>query len=134
MPDDVGAVFAAMPDAVGACLRNVRAAIFAVAARDADIGALTETLKWGEPAYLTQATRSGSTIRLGQSRKTAGRCAIFVNCNTTLADTVRTRFPELEVEGDRAVLIDPDRPLPEAVAPVLSLALRYHLDKRVGAA
>ena len=34
-----------------------RAAIFAAAAGDGRIGAPTETLRWGEPAYLTQATR-----------------------------------------------------------------------------
>jgi hypothetical protein len=29
------------------------------------VGALHETLKWGQPAYLTPETRSGTTLRLG---------------------------------------------------------------------
>ena len=65
--------------------------IFA-AAQDAGAGPLTETLKWGEPAYLTEASGSGSTIRLGQVRDDPGHAAVFVNCRTALADTFRARL------------------------------------------
>ena len=45
-------------------LMTLRALIFDVAAKTDGVGALDETLKWGEPAYLTRS-KSGSTIRLG---------------------------------------------------------------------
>ena len=57
------------------------------------VGPLTETLKWGEPAYLTEATRSGSTVRLGWFRSSERECAVLFNCRTTLVDDFRERFP-----------------------------------------
>jgi hypothetical protein len=47
----------------------LRELVFAVAAQTPAIGALQETLKWGEPAYLTPQTHSGSTVRMDGSRK-----------------------------------------------------------------
>ena len=54
---------------------------------------MAETLKWGEPAYLTEVTRSGSTIRLGWNRDATDDCAVLFNCRTTLVETFRERFP-----------------------------------------
>lgn len=65
IPADVAVAFAAFPDPVRVQLLEVRRLIFATAAETSGVGPLTETLKWGEPAYLTEATVSGSTIRLG---------------------------------------------------------------------
>src|SRR5688572_2535928 len=65
MPPDVQTAFQAFPPEVRHRLAEVRAMILDVAVDDPRIGTVTETLKWGEPAYLTKATGSGSTIRLG---------------------------------------------------------------------
>ena len=71
----------------------LRELIFATAAATPGVGALEETLKWGEPAYLTSATRSGSTIRLAWKPARPEQYAMFFNCQTTLVDTFRTLFP-----------------------------------------
>ncbi len=63
MPAGVAAAFSVFPDRVRARLLEVRDLIFETAASAGGVGPLTETLKWGEPAYLTEATGSGSTIR-----------------------------------------------------------------------
>jgi len=129
MPPDVDAAFQAFPPEVRHRLVDIRAMISGVAAGDARIGALTETLKWGEPAYLTEATGSGSTIRLGSPRNRPDRAAIYFICRTTLVDTFRERFGSMfEYESNRAVLLpvtgDIDR-MPLEI--LLSMALTYHL-------
>ena len=85
LDEAVAAAFDAMPPAVRTQLLHVRALIYEVAAATDGVGPLTEALKWGEPAYLTEATGSGSTIRLGWPRQAPDRFAVYFNCRTTLA-------------------------------------------------
>lgn len=62
---NVERAFSAFPDEVKTGLLLLRALIFDVAARTEGVGRLEETLKWGQPAYLTPETKPGTTIRLG---------------------------------------------------------------------
>ena len=113
-------------------LEAVRALILETAAATPGVGRLTEALRWGEPAYLTKASKSGSTIRLGWSPASPGRCAVYFNCKTSLVESFRAAFPEsFGFEGDRALLLDLDTPLAEAaLAQCLAAALTYHQRKR----
>ena len=128
MPADVARAFAAFPERVRARLLEVRELIFETAAAIEGVGPLTETLKWGEPAYLTEATGSGSTIRLGWFRPSERNCAVLFNCRTTLIDTFRSRFPDVfAYEKNRAILLDAHKPLRQAaLAACLAMALTYH--------
>jgi Domain of unknown function (DU1801) len=128
MPADVTAAFSAFPAGVRARLLEVRDLIFETAAAIGSVGPLTETLKWGEPAYLTQATGSGSTIRLGWFRPSERACAVLFNCRTTLIDDFRSQFPDVfAYEKNRAILLDAGEPLPEAaLRSCLGMALTYH--------
>ncbi len=128
MPADVAAVFSVFPERVRARLLEVRELIFEAAAGLEGVGPLTETLKWGEPAYLTEATGSGSTIRLGWSRPSEHECAVLFNCRTTLADDFRSQFPGVfAYEKNRAILLDAGEPLPQApLSACLARALTYH--------
>ena len=45
-------------------LLDVRELIFKVARNDPCIGPIDETLRWGEPTYITNKNKAGSTIRL----------------------------------------------------------------------
>ncbi|GAA4114129.1 DUF1801 domain-containing protein [Aminobacter aganoensis] len=119
------------PEAVQARLLHIRGLIFEVAAETAGVGPLTETLKWGEPAYLTEASGSGSTVRLGVARSFPGKCAVFFNCNTTLLETFRSHVGgELEFEGNRAVIVPAEAAIPKAaLASCLRAALTYHQQK-----
>lgn len=132
MRPDVQSAFDAFPDDVRHRLLAIRATIFAVAKADPRIGAITETLKWGEPAYLTVETGSGSTIRLGRSGPNRSRAALFFHCRTVLVADFRERFGGLfDYEGNRCVLL-PAEPLPEdgAVEHMLGMAMTYHLRRR----
>lgn len=128
LPDDVDSALARFAPPVRARLLAIRAVIFAVAARSETIGPLTETLKWGEPAYLTEATGSGTTVRLGVSKQAPGQGAVFVNCRTSLVSEFRAQFAEeFAYEGTRALILPADGPLPEGpLAICLHAALTYH--------
>lgn len=132
MPADVAEVFAGYSDAVRAKLIELRDLIFETAAESEVVGELTETLKWGEPAYLTTETKIGSTIRLGAPRGRPECCALYFNCNTTLVESFRERFGDaLELEGNRAVLFPCDAELPVEIAGAcIEAALTYHLSRR----
>ena len=125
-PRTVAAVFAGFPEASRRVLLSVRDLVFAAAADDRRIGALTETLKWSEPAYLTEASGSGSTLRLGLTRQ-EGAPAMFVNCRTTLVGEIRDRCGDVfRYDGARAVIL-PEKVAAEAVRHAAHLALTYHL-------
>ena len=115
-----------MPSVERARLLAVRRRVFDLAER-AGVGPLTETLKWGEPAYLTEASKSGTTVRLGLS---GARAAVFFNCQTRLVGDFRSDFPEaFEYVGNRAVVLS-DAVDPAVLDLCLGRALTYHRDKR----
>ena len=79
------------------------------------VGAIEETLKWGQPSYLTTATKSGSTIRIDRIKSPANRYAVFFHCQTDLVETFRQLYPtELSYGGNRSILLDADDAVPEA--------------------
>jgi Domain of unknown function (DU1801) len=128
MPADVAAVFSVFPEQVRARLLEVRELIFEAAAGMKSVGPLRETLKWGEPAYLTEATGSGSTIRLAWFRSSERTCAVLFNCRTTLIEDFRSQFPGVfTYERNRAILLDARERLPKArLSSCLGMALTYH--------
>lgn len=130
-PSEVEEVIASYPKKAQARIRELRGLILSTAASIPEAGPITETLKWGEPAYLTEKSRSGSTIRIAWKERSPAQYAMFLNCRTTLVDTYRTLFPELTFEGNRAVLFDVNTKLPEAsVRRCIELALTYRLAKK----
>ncbi len=121
------AAFAAMPVEVKEGLLALRRLIFETAAQTPGVGALKETLKWGQPAYLTPETRSGSTIRLGVPKQ--GGFALYAHCQTTIISDFRTTFPDdFEFEGNRAVHFTPGKALPlDQLGLLVTNALTYHM-------
>lgn len=132
MPAGAAAAMRRLPARVRTQLMTVRALIFETAAATPGVGPLTETLKWREPAYLTVASGSGSTIRLARVTGADDRCAVLFNCRTTLVDRIRAQFGDaLSFAGNRAILRDCARPLPAApLAICLGMALTYHTSPR----
>lgn len=133
MSAELAATFDRFPVGTRVQLLEVRHLIFSIAEATPVVGTLTETLKWGEPAYLTDVTGSGSTVRLGGPTSSGGGAILF-NCRTTLVETFRTLFADtFAYQGNRAIHLDPDKPLPEApLAICLGMALTYH-KRRAGA-
>ena len=127
----VDAVFSAYPGPIKAKLLALRRLIFDTARTTTGVGALQETLKWGQPSYLTAETRSGSTIRIDRVKSAANQYAVYFHCQTDLVSTFRELYPELNYGGNRCILLDAADELPQAtLRHCVALALTYHLNKR----
>jgi hypothetical protein len=131
----VDAVFAAYPKPLKARLLALRRLIFDTAKTTKGVGALQETLKWGQPSYLTPETKSGSTIRIDRVKSAANQYAVYFHCQTDLVETFRELYPrELSFGGNRSILLNAQDEIPEAaLRHCVALALTYHLNKRKSA-
>ena len=109
-------------------LLEVREIIFDAAKGDPRIGAIEETLRWGEPAYIPKKRRTGSTVRLG-IEKGSDVPALFFNCNTTLVEGFRAQFGDaLTYSKNRAILIDrAGLEFKSIIKMCIAAALTYHL-------
>ena len=128
----VDAVFDAYPKPLRTRLQALRRLIFDTAQATKGVGALHETLKWGQPSYLTTETKSGSTIRIDRVKSAAHQYAIYFHCQTDLVETFRGLYPtEFCYGGNRCILFDAsDKPPDAALRHCVALALTYHLNRR----
>ena len=128
----VDAVFSAYPKPIKTKLLALRRLIFDTAEATNGVGRLEETLKWGQPSYLTPETKSGSTIRIDQVKSAANQYAVYFHCQTDLVATFRELYPtELSYGGNRSILLNAEHDIPEpALRHCVALALTYHLNKR----
>src|SRR3954463_8071580 len=85
----VDAVFDTYPTPLKSRLLALRRLIFETARTTPGVGALQETLKWGQPSYLTAETKSGSTVRIDQVKSAPDCYAIYFHCQTDLVATFR---------------------------------------------
>lgn len=127
----VAAKFESYPPPVRGKLLHLREMVFEVARDTHGVGLLEETLKWGEPAYLTTASGSGSTVRMDWKKSKPAHYALYFNCNTRLVDTFRTLFvDDFVFEGNRAIVLKQDAALPaDALRFCIAAALTYHLGR-----
>ena len=128
---EVAQVFAGYPVRIQRKLLTLRALIFATAASTEGVGELEETLKWGEPSYLTTRSKSGTAVRLGWKKDHPARYAMYFHCQTNLVETFRAWFShELEFEGNRAIVFDAGNAVPrDSLAACIAAALSYHRNK-----
>lgn len=126
----VAKAFDTYPDDIRARLMRLRGIILDTAAKIEGVGPLEETLKWGQPSYLTTKTGSGSTIRIDRE-KSDGRIAMYFHCQTDLVATFRELYPtQMRYGGNRSILFDPSSKIPEtALRHCIGLALTYHARK-----
>ena len=127
----VAHAFEAFPPALRPKLLALRALVFETAASTPGVGPLEETLKWGEPAYVTAQSKSGSTVRIGWKKAKPTQYAMYFHCQTHLVDTFRTLFPtDFSFEGNRALVFnESDRVPVDALAVCIAAALTYHRNK-----
>lgn len=124
----VAQAFEAFPPTMRRKLLRLRELIFKTAAATPGVGEIEETLKWGEPAYLTTQSKSGSTVRLGWKKAWPTQVAMYFNCQTTLVESFRTLFPnDFNFEANRALVFDETDDLPsDALGHCIAAALTYH--------
>jgi len=131
MTDAVKHKFESYPDDIRSKMIELRSLIYEVAESTDSVGTIEETLKWGEPAYLTTKPKSGTTIRIDWKTKSPEMLGFYVNCSTSLVETYRSIFSDkLYFEGNRAILIPVNESLPKKELMLcIRMALRYRLDK-----
>ena len=130
IPDNVASVFSSCEEPVQTELLALRELILATAAETECVGSITETLKWGQPAYLTEQTGSGSTIRIAPSRPGSDHdYAMFFICHTNLIERVKRLFDDaFTYDGERALLFRVGEPRPEnELRECVVMALTYHV-------
>jgi Domain of unknown function (DU1801) len=129
----VAQAFEAYPPNIRRKLLALRELILKTAASTEGVGKIEETLKWGEPAYLTSQTGSGSTVRIDWKSARPNEYAMYFNCQTTLVETFKTLFPgEFKFEGNRVIVFKESEPIPkDALAFCISAALTYHRASKV---
>lgn len=132
----VAAVFAAYPRGVRKRLLFLRQLVFSTAAATEGVGALEESLKWGQPAYLTRESRSGSTIRIDCRKADPHTYAMYFHCQTDLVHRFRTLFPRtFAFEGNRALVFHEDQEIPVRELEVcIAAALTYRRTRDIGSA
>ena len=126
---EVAEIFDTYPAPVRGRLLRLRELVFDTAATTEGVGDLDETLKWGEPAYLTVRPQSGTTIRMDS--KGLDHYALYVHCQTDLVRRVGRSRPELNCVGNREVAFRVEEAMPEdAVREFVAAALTYKLRRR----
>jgi Domain of unknown function (DU1801) len=112
-------------------LAALRRLILETAKTTEGVGAIEETLKWGQPSFATSQTRSGSPIRIDAVKSNPKRYAMYFHCQTNLVASFRQLYPkEFAYEGNRAILFDVDKSVPEKpLRHCIALALTYHARK-----
>lgn len=115
--------FSTYPENVAVLLNNLRGLILDVAKQDG-IFDITETLKWGEPSYVSKV---GSTIRIDWKAKYPEQYCIYFNCKTSLIETFKEVYGDtFTYEGNRAIVFKVNQVLPhKALAHCISMSLRY---------
>lgn len=133
IPEHTRAAWAGFPQALTEKLIQLRSLVLDVARDDPAIGPLEETLKWGQPAFLTTATGSGTTVRIHGHKRSTDTYALFVHCQTDLIDRYRHLYKDrLTFDGNRALLFDVRDALPvDVLRHCIAMALTYHSRKAV---
>lgn len=128
----VAAVFESYPSTLKRKLLFLRQLIFKVASETAGVGVLEETLKWGQPSYLTAQSKSGSLIRIDQDKTSAGQYAMYFHCQTTLVDSFKEMYRgKFEFVGNRSIVFGKDDKIPiKELSHCISMALTYYLNKK----
>jgi hypothetical protein len=125
----VAAVFRAYPAPIRGKLMELRQLIFDVASRTDGVGELLETLRWGQPSYVTAQTGSGTLIRIDQMASPPGTYAMYFHCQTTLVGTFRRIFrDDFTFLSNRGILFQMVNAVPTGkLRRCVALALTYHL-------
>lgn len=127
----VASLFKAYPPALRARLMALRELLLDTAARTAGVGRLTETLKWGQPSYLTEETGSGTTVRIDRLKAGDGY-AVYFHCQSGLIGQFRELYPDtFRFDGRRAIVFGTgDRVPARELRHCLALALTHHSRKK----
>jgi len=127
---NVAEKFDSYPDQMRSNLLFLRQLILDTAAELDAVGTVEETLKWGEPSYIT---KTGSTIRIDWKRSNPKQYAMYFHCKTKLVDTFKELYrDQFKFEGNRAIVFGESDEVPvNDLKHCISLSLTYHRIKHL---
>lgn len=127
---DVNKVFDNYPPEVKKQMCFLRKLILDVAEEIDDISHIEETLKWGEPSYIT---KHGSTLRMDWKSKFPNQYALYFQCTSRLVDTFKLVFGTTFIyEGNRAIILALDQKIPiKELRSCIKATLQYHKVKHL---
>ncbi|MCB0497606.1 MAG: DUF1801 domain-containing protein [Cyclobacteriaceae bacterium] len=127
---EVEKVFRKYPESARSKIERLRKLIVEAAEELDEITELQETLKWGEPSYITKI---GSTIRIDWKDKAPDQYAMYFQCTSSLVSTFKVVYPDrFAFEGNRALVFQMDKKLPEAeLKKCIKAGLTYHKVKKL---
>lgn len=104
-------VFTNYPSEVRDKMQMLRELVIETAEDTKGIYKLEETLKWGEPSFVT---KNGSTLRIDWKEKTPNQYAMYFQCSSRLIVTFRIVFEhQFKYEGNRAIVFQLNQKIPE---------------------
>ena len=123
-------VFANYPDQVREKMLGLRALVIEAAEELEGISSIEETLKWGEPSYLT---KHGSTLRMDWKPKAPNQFAMYFKCTSRLVETFRIVFKnKFAFEGNRAIVFKMEDQIPKhELKECIKATLTYHKVKQL---
>lgn len=123
-------VFKKYPPIARKKLIYIRELVLEVANKTKGITQLEETLKWGEPSFVT---KNGSTLRMDWKSKSPNQYAIYFKCTSKLVLTFKEVFQDkFCYEGKRALVFKMDDKLPlKELKLCIQTALTYHKVKHL---
>ncbi len=132
---EIAAVFDSYPNKFRKKLLVLRKLVLDTASKFESVGEIEETLKWGEPAYLTPKSKSGSTIRIAWKKAEKDQYSIFFKCTADLVPAFKERFPgKFTFGGNRSIDFKLNDKVPiKELKQCIALALTYHRNKKLDA-
>lgn len=127
---EVEKVFKNYPKLVQKQMYALRELVLETAKEIEEITKLEETLKWGEPSYIT---KTGSTLRMDWKAKTPNQYALYFKCTSRLVETFKLHFKNtFTYEGKRAIVFNLEDEIPkEALKHCIKATLMYHKVKHL---
>lgn len=123
-------VFANYPETVRDKMYRLRELVLETAEEITTISKLEETLKWGEPSFLT---KDGSTLRMDWKEKTPDQYALYFKCTSRLVETFKSVYKnKFQFEGKRAIVFRLNQEIPvDDLKECIKASLTYHKVKHL---
>ncbi|GGF22527.1 DUF1801 domain-containing protein [Echinicola rosea] len=123
-------VYSKYPDHVKPKMVELRMLVRETAREMENVGKLEETLRWGEPSFITKV---GSTLRMDWKAKQPDQYALYFKCTSKLVPSFKMAYQDVFMfEGTRAIVFQMDDSIPKVtLKKCIGAALTYHKVKHL---
>lgn len=127
---EVEIAFNNYPEPIRNKMIALRELVLETASEIGDLDVLEETMKWGEPSYLT---KNGSTLRMDWKSKTPNQYAMYFKCTSRLVETFKLIYKsKFNFEGNRAIVFRMDDDIArDELKEIIRATLTYHKVKHM---